>query len=428
MFKVLVIANNYPPLGLSGVKRTLKFTKYMKNYNWEPTVITTGNIGFNPLDLGLLKEAENAGIQIIRTEQFNLQGIINKQNTPVSIPRVFLRNTISKISKAVFIPDNKKNWAKKAYKAAREILQKEKYDLVYVPVPSYSSFVYASKLKKEFGITLFVDYNNLWLGNPFNFSLTPYHKYLNKKLEYTALRAVDKVIVNNRKKKENLLLSYPLLHYEEVLIIPNGYDPADFENESDIVESSSKMKLTYAGILNEYFTAEYFLKAFKQLSNERPDIAAGIELEFIGILSKENKKLIKELGITEFVREHGYLEYSEVLKKIKTSDVLWIMVDKIFNSDTISSEKLADYFGSKKPVLGCLPEGPEKQSLKEYGASFLIKPDDIQEICDALIQIHRLYNQKQLPEPNQEFLVKYNVVNLTEQLTKAFQFYLKAEE
>jgi len=427
MFKVLVIANNYPPLGLNGVKRTLKFTKYMKKLNWEPTVISTGNIGFNPLDLGLLKEAEKEGIQIIRTEQFDLHEIISNQNAPVSIPKKFIRNILVKINKVLFIPDNKKKWAKKAYKIAREILQKEKFDLLYVSVPSYSSFVYTAKLKKEFGISLFVDYNDLWQGNPFNFSLTPYHKYMNKKLEYKALRAVDKVIVNNRKKKEYLLLSYPLLKYDEILIIPDGYDPADFENDFDKAETSSKMKLTYAGILNEYFTAEYFLRAFKQLSIERPDIAAGIELEFIGNLNKENKKLIKELDITEFVREHGFLEYKEVVKKIKASDVLWVMIDKIFNSDTISTEKIADYFGSRKPILGCLPDGAEKLSLKEYGASFLTKPEDVKEICDAIIQIHLLYINKQLPEPNEEFLIKHNVVHLTEQLTTAFQFYLRAE-
>jgi hypothetical protein len=103
------------------------------------------------------------------------------------------------------------------------------------------------------------------------------------------------------------------------------------------------------------------------------------------------------------------------------------MVNNIFNSDTISTEKLSDYFGSKKPILGCLPEGPEKLSLKEYGASFLTKPDDIREIYEAIIQIHGLFIQKQLPDPNQEFLAKYNVVDLTEQLTTAFQFYLRAE-
>ena len=59
MFKVLVIAYYYPPLGLSGVQRTLKFTKYMSKFNWQPTVITTGNIAYYAHDFYLLKEAES---------------------------------------------------------------------------------------------------------------------------------------------------------------------------------------------------------------------------------------------------------------------------------------------------------------------------------------------------------------------------------
>ncbi len=60
MFKVLVIAYYYPPLGLSGVQRTVKFTKYLKDYNWEPTVITTGNVAYFAHDESLQKEIENA--------------------------------------------------------------------------------------------------------------------------------------------------------------------------------------------------------------------------------------------------------------------------------------------------------------------------------------------------------------------------------
>lgn len=426
MFKVLVIAYYYPPLGLSGVQRTLKFTKYMSKFNWHPTVITTGNVAYFAHDFSLLKEAEEAGVRIIRTEAFDINTIIGKQYQTVNMPKEFVRKILSRISKAIFIPDNKKSWARKAYKIAKELLQKEKFDIIYVTIPPFSSFVYAAKLKKEFGIPLFVDYRDLWFGNHFAFYPTPYHKYRHKKLEYNALRAADKVVVNNRKKKENLLLNYPLLKYNEVMIIPHGYDPADFENNSDkVVPPSSKMKLTYSGIFYENITPKYLLKAFKKLSIDRPDIAANIELEFIGHLRKENKKLIKELGINEFVRDHGYLEHHEVVKKLKTCDVLWMMIGRINNADTISTGKLAEYFGSRKPILGCVVEGADKTALKEYGASFITEPDDIQEIYNTLIKVHQLYSQKSLPVPNEEFVIKHDRIKLTEELTKAFQFYLK---
>ena len=66
MFKVLVVAYYFPPLGLSGVQRTLKFVKYMKNYNWEPTVVTSGNVAYFAHDNSLQKELSDTGIKVIR--------------------------------------------------------------------------------------------------------------------------------------------------------------------------------------------------------------------------------------------------------------------------------------------------------------------------------------------------------------------------
>jgi glycosyltransferase involved in cell wall biosynthesis len=426
MFKVLVIAYYFPPLGLSGVQRTLKFTKYMSHFGWEPTVITTGNAAYFAHDFSLLKEAESAGIKIMRTEAFDVNSVLGKQFETVSMPREFVRKLLSSISKTVFIPDNKKSWAKKAFKMAREILQKEKFDTIFVSIPPFSSFSYAAKLKKEFNISLFVDYRDLWYGNHFAFYPTPYHKYKHKKLEYTALRQVDKVVAVNRRVKEKLILTYPFLSYNDVMIVPHGFDPEDFTVEPE-KRSSFKMKLTYAGIFYESITPAYLLKAFKQLSAERPDVAADIELEFIGHLRKENKKLITELGLNEFVHDLGYLDHIETVKHLKNSDVLWLMLGKMPNADTVTPGKLMEYFGARKPILGCVVDGATKTALQEYGAAFITSPEDVQEIKNTLIMIHELHKKGNLPKPNEEFILKHDRSLLTEQLVKAFQFYLRAE-
>jgi glycosyltransferase involved in cell wall biosynthesis len=426
MFKVLVIAYYYPPMGLSGVQRTLKFTKYMKRFNWEPTVITAGDVAYFAHDLNMLHEAEEAGIRIIRTEAFDLNAMIGKKYGTVNMPKEFLRKLYSRFTKTFFIPDSKKSWAKKAYATAKELLSKESFDIIYVTIPPYSSFMYAAKLKKEFNIPLFVDYRDLWFGNHFAFYPTPYHRSRHKKLEYEALRASDKVVAINRRIKEKLLVTYPFLTFDDVIIIPHGYDPEDFKHETNVKSSSTKMKLTYSGIFYESVTPKYFLQAFKKLSVERPDLAANIELEFIGHLRDENKKLIIELGLNEFVRDYGYMEHIESVKKLQAADVLWMMVGKQPNADTISTSKLFEYFGTRKPVLGCVPEGAAATALKDYGASFVCEPDNIDEIKNKIIDIHSRFVSKKLPRPNEDFVLRHDRVALTEQLTTSFQFYLKA--
>lgn len=424
MFKVLVIAYYFPPMGLSGVQRTLKFVKYMSKYNWEPTVLTAGNVGYFAHDNSLLKEAEDAKIRIVRTEGKDINSLLSKYGT-ISIPKEFIRNILSKISKALFIPDNKKAWADEAYLKAKELLQNESFDAVYVTIPPYSSFVMAAKLKKEFDIPLFVDYRDLWYKNQFSFYPTPYHKYKHKKLEYNSLRASEKIITINRKIKENILKRYGFLSFDDILIIPHGYDNADFKALEPIPRNDKKLWLTYSGIFYENITPQYLLHAFKKLSVERPDIAQNIELHFAGYIGKTNMKLISKLGLNGFIRDYGYIDHKEALRKVISSDVLWMMVGNTLNADTISTGKLFEYIGSRKPILGCVPDGVAKSTLTDYGASFIVKPDDIEEIKNALIKIHDLFKAKKLPVPNEEFVLKHDREMLTEQLIKQFQFYLR---
>ncbi len=424
MFKVLVISYYFPPMGLSGVQRTAKFVKYMKNYNWEPTVITTGNTGYFAHDYSLLKEIDEAGVRVIRTEANDPYSMLAQKKT-MKMPSEIVRKTMSNISKTFFIPDNKKSWSNKAYKVAKELLHKEKFDIIYTSAPPFSSFVIASELRKEFNIPLFVDYRDLWTGNQFSFNLTPYHRHLHKKMEYAALKSADKVLTTNRRIKEKLLKTFKFLTFEEVTILPHGFDEDDFQKVAPLPKLNNKMKLLYAGMFYEFITPKYFLQAFKELTIERPDIAENIELHFIGHFRKENVKLVNKLGLQAYVKEHGYLDHKDTVQRLISADVLWMMIGNGKNADTISAGKLYEYFGSRKPVIACVPEGASKTSAQEYGASFITDPDNIDQIKNTLIKVHDLYKIGNLPQPNEEFVQKHRRDSLTEQLTKYFQFYLR---
>ncbi len=88
MHKVLVIAYYFPPMGLSGVQRTLKFVKYLKNYDWEPTVITTGKVAYFAHDESLKKEVEETGVRIVRVAGSDPNSMLSSKgmlNYPVNL-------------------------------------------------------------------------------------------------------------------------------------------------------------------------------------------------------------------------------------------------------------------------------------------------------------------------------------------------------
>jgi len=398
----------------------------MPQNNWQPTVLTAASTAYYAHDDYLLKEAESLNVDIIRAGGNDINSKLAGKGT-IKMPPEFLRKILSRLSNTVFIPDNKTGWAKSAINTAREILKKEKFDLIYVTAPPFSAINMAVKLKKEFNLPMVIDYRDLWLGNQFAFYPTPFHKYLHKKMEYQALKAADRIIATNRKMKEKIINNYKFLTFEDIYIIPHGYDPQDFENLEIEKKPNDKLRIIYSGIFYEYITPKYFLKAFKILTKERPDIAANIELHFAGFLRNENKKLIKKLELQEFVKEFGYLDHHSAIVKIMSCDVLWLMVGRGRNADTISSGKLYEYFGTKKPIMAFLPEGALKTAAQEYRASFIANPDDVEAIKNMFITVYELYRKNSLPAPDVDFIEKHRRDFLTEQLTKQFQFLVKDE-
>ena len=77
--RVLIIAYYFPPMGLSGVQRTVKFAKFLPKFGWKPTVLTVGPTGYFATDQSLLKEVEDAGVTIVRTDSLDANRLFRKK-------------------------------------------------------------------------------------------------------------------------------------------------------------------------------------------------------------------------------------------------------------------------------------------------------------------------------------------------------------
>jgi len=424
MHKVLVIAYYFPPMGLSGVQRTLKFVKYLKEYNWEPTVITTGKVAYFAHDESLKKEIDETGVRVIRVAGSDPNSMLSSKGT-VKLPSEFIRNSFNKLSQIFFVPDNKISWAKKAYKKAIEILANEHFDCIFITGPPFSQFDIFSSLKQSHNIPIVLDYRDLWYDSYFSFYLTPLHRFLNKKKEYKALKAAELIIATNRKLKEKIINSYQFLTFNDVVIVSHGYDQQDFDNITAQPKSQNKMVLMYSGIFMVYSTPKYFLQAFKQLTIERTDIASNIELHFVGLLRKENQILIRKLKLQSFIKDHGYVNHIESIAKLKSADILWFMVGRRKNIDAILPGKVYEYFGARKPVIACVPEGAAKMVANEYKASFVTEPDNIEQIKNTIIKVYQQYKEGSLPAPDENYVEGFRRDVLTEQLAKQLNKVLK---
>jgi glycosyltransferase involved in cell wall biosynthesis len=423
--RVLVIAYYFPPMGLSGVQRTLKFVKYFPQYGWQPTVLTVEPRGYIAKDASLLQELNPEEVRIVRTGAAGPGKLVSKKEV-VALPHERMRKFLSRVSDTIFVPDNKIGWKNTAIDRGAELHRDTPFDLIFATAPPFTSFLVGEGLKARINVPLVLDYRDPWVDYPFKFYPTPIHRAMNVALERKALRASSHVVTTNRRVKEILLDRYRFLTYHDVDIVPQGFDPEDFEVVRENFQTNAgggrssprlkKMRVTYAGIFWEDRIPDHYLQALHELFKEQPRLRGRIESVFIGTFRKENRRIVDRLGLQDVVTIYDYLPHRECVRELLQSDVLWM----ILGDDLGTPGKVYEYIGARKAILGCVPEGYMRSTIQEANGK-VVNPDDVQGIKKALSEFYDLFERHLLPVPPDEVVQKHNRSALTRSLVKVFE-------
>ena len=414
---VLVIAYYFPPMGLSGVQRTLKFVKYLPHFGWQPTVLTVTPTGYFAQDYTLLDEIHAVHVDVRRVGSLDPNRLFRKRGV-VKMPSERWRKVLTFLSDSLFIPDNKIGWKSKAFKAACGLFEKKNFNAIFATAPPFTDFLIGAELRRRFNRPLILDYRDPWHEYPLKYYPTPLHKLLNYKLEKSVLRSASKVITTNRRVKEMILKRYKFMSYKDVIILPQGYDPQDFRTNPGSKPSRKRMRITHAGVFYGGRTPRYFLEGLSKALDALPELKEALECVFIGNLHDEHLRMIKSMGLEGNVTTTGYIDHGHCTEYLIDSDVLWLMM----TNDSQSPGKLYEYFGARKPVLACVPEGFLRQTVEETGAGTVVRPDDVAGISEAILRFYHQYRTNGLPKPKEEVVLRYDRMELTNELSKILGF------
>jgi glycosyltransferase involved in cell wall biosynthesis len=409
-------------MGLSGVQRTLKFVKYLPQFNWHPTVLTVDPRGYLAKDESLLEDLNGRPVRIERTPGAGPMRVLAKKEI-VGLPPERMRKMLSRISDTFFIPDNKIGWRSTAVAKALALHAEAPFDLVFATAPPFTDFLVGADIKRHINRPLVLDYRDPWVDFPFRWYLTPLHRLWHRTLERRALRASSHVITTNRRVKELILQRYKFLTYHDVEIIPQGFDPEDFPvagkttgGEKPLKTKQRKMRITYAGVFWEDRVPDYFLQALHDLYERRPKLRGRIEAVFLGTFRDENRKLVTKLGLQDSVTVLGYCSHRDTVRQLLGSDVLWMIV----GDDVGSPGKAYEYIGARKPILACAPEGFIKSTILEAGG-VVVGPTDVAGIQRSIEHYFEQFERNQLRPPPEDVVKKYDRVTLTLSLVKVFE-------
>lgn len=405
--RVLVIAYYFPPMGLSGVQRVAKLVKYLPSYGWHPTVLTVKPGGYFAYDESLLQEVKDAGVKVVRTASLDPTQVFSRQAT-VRLPKESSRKWLSFISQTLFVPDNKRGWFPFAVAAGRRLLQQESFAAIFSTAPPYTAHLIGASLARSSKLPLIADYRDDWVGNPRHTYPTRAHQAWSSRLEHRVFRAAAMSTVINEPIRRSLANRHPeAASKQQIQIVPQGFDPTDFEVPAASLPSDV-MHLLYTGVFYDVQTPDFFLKGLALALAKQPSMRGTLQASFVGLVPEASKALVTRLGLEDMVSYRGYLDHQQTVALQQAADILWLTVGKREGAEQISTSKLFEYIGTRKPILALVPDGAAKQTVEAYGAGVVVDPEDSEGIGKEIIRLYDQWRQRVLPKPKEDNVQRYN--------------------
>ncbi len=411
-----MIANQFPPMGGSGVQRSVKFVKYLRNFGYEPVVFTRKEKGLILKDETLLKDIPE-GVEIIRTAPFDF----TEWKSIFKIPGKVL-------GLKVFIPDSAWLWSVISRKRAIKAITDMNIKIIYTTSAPYSDHLLGLYIKKKFPDIVWVaDFRDEWTNNPYTLDNPRwwFRTGKEKKMEAEVLRKADALIANTPVMKRNFVENNNL-DTDNFFVIPNGYDLGDFEKLDLSKPNNEKFTLTYTGALYGRRKPDTFFKALSELISEKKIDGDKISVNLIGNFYKEKLQAqIDSFSLTGQVNIVGYVPHDECIKRQLQSDVLVLIEGTGRGADAFYTGKIFEYMNTDRPVLAILPEkGAAADLVRKTKIGDVAHTDDVSAIKNVIFDYYGKWRDNNLIfAPDRTEIEKYERYELTKKLASVFDRY-----
>lgn len=411
MEKVLIIANQFPPMGGSGVQRSVKFVKHLRAFGYEPVVFTRDTTNAILIDESLLEDVPE-GVKIIRTKAFEPLDAKGISKIPL------------KILAKVLVPDSAYIWFEMNKKQALNTVITENIKLIYTTSAPYSDHLVGLYIKEKMPhIKWVADFRDEWTNNPY--TLDHPHSNLRQKIEKSmeleVLTKADYLITNTPIMRDNFIKNSGI-NGDEFYVIPNGYDEEDFKNIDGQKPLNNKFTMVYTGALYGRRSPNNFFEAIKNLKQKGLIDPNSINVKLIGNYHKDKLQAqIDNLNLTDDVQIIGYVPHDECIKYQLSADALVLIEGSGVGANAFYTGKIFEYMNTKRPVIAILPDGVAKDLVIESNIGVVANTDDVQQIEDVIQQYYQKFKQKILQfEGDFAIIQKFERKKLTNALAQIF--------
>lgn len=434
--RVLVIAYYFPPLSGSGVQRTLKYVKYLREFGWDPVVVTVGKSNYPLSDKTLLKEIPY-DIELYRVEEptevnsVTASELVNLYNSMIENDKL-MKLYIDALKKAytienLLLPDNNILWANNVLKEIEELIDFNDIDLIYTTSGPYSDHVIGCFLKNRHNKPWVVDFRDEWTNNPYAEYVKDGLLYqLHYAMESKIVKTADKVITVTPPSYDNYKEIFNLKE-DRLALITNGYDEEDFKNipveQQENNNNNNKFTITHNGLFYSIRTPLTFLQAVNNLILKGLIKKDKIIINFTwSEAMKDWEEYINNYSMNDFVKFHGYLNHQKSLRLASKSDLLLLVIGPGEKNKSVYTGKIFEYLRLCRNILSLSPKNSIVEDLiLELNRGKNVDFDDIGGIEQYILSQYQLWEKGSLVNLSYtDEIRRFERKSLSEKLSSVF--------
>lgn len=320
------------------------------------------------------------------------------------------KKVLRKIKNAIVIPDMYYGWAKKASKYGIDLMEKEKFDVIFSMHEPPSSHLCAYYIKTQYRNIPWITYwSDPWLKDSTREKSFIVKKILEKNMEKNIVSLADKFIFVTEANKNEYLKDYKALRHgdKKTYILNRGFDAKLydklFHEEIPKLIKKDKINIIYTGeIFSKLRDIKPFIKAIEEIKEENKEAYSLLNVLFFGNIDDiEGKKKLQNLDVAKISPR---IPFNEALKYMLNGDALLLFGNK--NSKQIPA-KIYDYFGAKGRIF--VIYGDEDDPIKkvvENNPKCITTENNVQGIKNKiydLIEMHKCNKIECAPDFNYEW-------------------------
>lgn len=425
MKRVLVITYYWPPSGGSGVQRWVKFAKYLPQEGWQPVIYTPENPELTAIDSSLLAEVSPQA-EVIRRPIVEPYGVyrrlmgrggttdLQKTVTPISSGRKSFSQRLSLwIRGNVFVPDPRVWWVKPSVRFLTRYLKEHPVDVIVTTGPPHSMHLIGQALHRRLQIPWIPDFRDPWTK-----------MYYLKHLPLTActrkrLYSMEQAVLD---EATDILTVTPLVQEDyaartstHVSMIPNGYDPDDFDQEA---VPDGHFNLVHTGLLASDGNPETLWTVLSEMCEEDSEFRKQLRIRLIGKVDGEVLASLEKASLAENVVNVGYLDHRAAVREQLSATLLLLPLRNDPDYRPILPGKLFEYLASRRPILGIGQEdGAMARVVAEEEAGTVLDWGEKARIKAYLGQMWELYRNEGI-KPCTGQITRFTRASLTHSLAQ----------